>query len=224
MLLTSTRSCGNTHIRYSNSQGFLLNSGQVCAAASRLFVHSSIADKFIEQLKAHFKGAEGIMGDPADKKTMLGPLADKAQLERVMGFIETGKTEAELLVGGERKGDKGAFVTPTVFLNPKKDGTIYREEIFGPVLTVQTFDTEEEGIKYANDTSYGLSACVYTSNISRAIRISHKIKAGTVGINGTFVPTHNIPFGGYKQSGNGRELGKEGLFAYLAAKSIEIHM
>ncbi|OAL01897.1 aldehyde dehydrogenase [Phaeosphaeriaceae sp. SRC1lsM3a] len=207
-----------------NSQGFLLNSGQVCAAASRLFVQSSIADKFIETLKAHFKGAEGIMGDPSDKATMLGPLADSAQLERVLGFIETGKKEAELLVGGERKGDKGAFVTPTIFLNPKKDGTIYREEIFGPVLTVQTFDTEEEGIKYANDTSYGLSACVYTSNIARALRISHKIKAGTVGVNGTFMPHHTIPFGGYKQSGNGRELGREGLFAYLAAKSIEIHM
>jgi len=140
-----------------NSQGFLLNSGQACIAASRLFVQSGIADSFIETLKAHFKGAEGSMGDPSEPSTMLGPLADKAQLQRVLGFIETGKSEATLLTGGERKGDKGAFVTPTIFMNPKKDSTIYKEEVFGPVLTVLTFETEEEGIKLANDTSYGLS-------------------------------------------------------------------
>jgi aldehyde dehydrogenase (NAD+) len=140
-----------------NSQGFLFNSGQACVAASRLFVQSGIADTFIEKLKAQFQGAQGIMGDPSEQSTMLGPLADKAQLQRVLGFIETGKTEAELLVGGERKGDKGTFVTPTIFLNPSRDSTIYREEIFGPVLTVLTFETEEEGIKLANDTAFGLS-------------------------------------------------------------------
>jgi len=96
-----------------------------------------------------------MMGDPSDAKTMLGPLADTKQLERVLSYIEAGKSEAKLLVGGERKGDKGAFVTPTIFLNPGKDSTIYREEIFGPVLSVMTFETEEEAIKLANDTSYG---------------------------------------------------------------------
>ena len=96
-----------------------------------------------------------MMGDPSDTKTMLGPLADTKQLERVLGYIEAGKSEAKLLVGGERKGDKGAFVTPTIFLNPSKDSTIYKEEIFGPVLSVMTFETEEEAIKLANDTSYG---------------------------------------------------------------------
>lgn len=140
-----------------NSQGFLFNSSQACIAASRLFVQSGIAETFIETLKAHFKGAESIMGDPSEPSTMLGPLADKVQLERVLGYIEAGKSEATLLTGGERKGDKGAFVTPTIFLNPSKDSSIYREEIFGPVLTVLTFETEEEGIKLANDTSYGLS-------------------------------------------------------------------
>lgn len=140
-----------------NSQGFLFNSGQVCAAASRLFVHAPIADKFIEGLKARFEGASGIMGDPTAPGTMLGPLADTKQLERVLGFIESGKSEAKLLVGGERKGDKGAFVQPTIFLNPTKEAKIYKEEIFGPVLTVLTFETEEEAIKLANDTSFGLS-------------------------------------------------------------------
>lgn len=141
----------------SNSQGFLMNTSQACIAASRLFVQSSIADKFIEMLKTHFEGAVSTIGDPSDPSTMIGPLADKKQLDRVLGFIEKGKSEAELLVGGERKGDKGAFVLPTLFKNPGKDSTIYREEIFGPVLSVLTFETEEEAIKLANDTSYGLS-------------------------------------------------------------------
>jgi aldehyde dehydrogenase (NAD+) len=180
------------------------------------------------------------MGDPSDKATTLGPLADATQLQRVLGFIEAGKTGAQLLVGGERKGERGAFVTPTIFLNPSKDSTIYKEEIFGPVLTVLTFETEEEAIKLANDTSYGLSgkssmpetlslltrfiACVYTSNIARALRVSSKIKAGTIGVNSAYLPDNNLPFGGYRQSGAGRELGKEGLMAYLQAKAIKIYV
>jgi len=120
-------------------------------------VHSSIAEKFIEGLKAHFQGVGTAMGDPTAPNTYLGPLADKKQLDRVMGYIESGKSEAKLLVGGERRGDTGAFVEPTIFLNPAQNAKIYREEIFGPVLTVLTFDTEEEAVKLANDTSYGLS-------------------------------------------------------------------
>jgi len=207
-----------------NSQGFLFNSGQACIATSRLFVQSNIADKFIATLKVHFEGAAAMMGDPSDTKTMLGPLADTKQLERVLGYIEAGKSEAKLLVGGERKGDKGAFVTPAIFLNPSKDSTIYREEIFGPVLSVMTFETEEEAIKLANDTSYGLSAGIYTENLSRALRVSSKIKAGTIGINSGYAPDNTMPFGGYKQSGMGRELGKEGLLAYMQSKSIRIKL
>ncbi|KAE8859051.1 hypothetical protein PTNB73_08531 [Pyrenophora teres f. teres] len=207
-----------------NSQGFLFNSGQACIATSRLFVQSNIADKFIATLKTHFEGAAGMMGDPSDVNTRLGPLADTKQLERVLGYIEAGKTEAKLLVGGERKGDKGAFVTPTIFLNPGKDSTIYKEEIFGPVLSVLTFDTEEEAIKLANDISYGLSAAIYTENLSRALRASSKIKAGTIGINSGYAPDNMMPFGGYKQSGMGRELGKEGLLAYMQSKSIRINL
>jgi aldehyde dehydrogenase (NAD+) len=175
-------------------------------------------------LKAHFQGAEGFMGDPNEASTMLGPLADNAQMKRVLDFIEVGKKESQLLVGGERKGDKGAFVKPTIFLNPGKESTIYKEEIFGPVLSVLTFETEEEAIKLANDTSYGLSACVYTGDIARALRISSKIKAGTIGVNAAYLPDNNSPFGGYKQSGTGRELGKEGLMAFLQAKSIKIYI
>lgn len=138
-----------------------MNTSQICAAASRVFVQKSIAPKFIEALKGAFKGAEGAFGaDPADPKTMLGPLADKLQFDRVMSFVQSGKSEsgAELLVGGDRiEGQKGFFVQPTIFMNADANAKIYREEIFGPVLNIRTFETEEEAIKLANDTSYGLS-------------------------------------------------------------------
>ena len=189
-------------------------------------MQTSIAEKFIEGLKVRFQGAQGSLGNPSEPTTMLGPLADVKQLETVLRFIEAGKTEsgAKLLVGGERHTDKGAFVQPTIFLNPGKESKIYKEEIFGPVLTVLTFDTEEEAIRLANDTAYGLSATVYTGSTSRALRVASKIKAGTIAINSTFMPDTNTPFGGYKQSGNGRELGKEGLMSYLQAKTIKINM
>jgi aldehyde dehydrogenase (NAD+) len=148
-----------------------MNTGQVCAATSRVFVQKSIAPKFIEALKGAFKGAEGAFGaDPNDSTTMLGPLADKLQYERVMSFIQSGKSEsgAELLVGGGKiEGHKGLFVQPTIFMDGNDDAKIYREEIFGPVLHVKTFETEEEAIKLANDTSYGLS-CECISNFSIA--------------------------------------------------------
>lgn len=138
-----------------------MNTGQVCAATSRVFVQKSIAPKFIEALKDAFKKAEGAFGpDPAAANTMLGPLADKLQYDRVMSYIESGKTEsgAELIVGGEKiEGHKGFFIQPTIFMNAKDDAKIYREEIFGPVLNIKTFETEEEAVKLANDTSYGLS-------------------------------------------------------------------
>jgi aldehyde dehydrogenase (NAD+) len=222
-----------------------MNTSQVCAATSRVFVQKSIAPKFIEALKAAFKGAEGAFGaDPANPTTMLGPLADKLQYDRVMSFIESGKSEsgAELLVGGGKiEGHQGLFVQPTIFMDGKDDAKIYREEIFGPVLHVKTFETEEEAIKLANDTSYGLSckfhfsflfwalliglpAALYTNSISRALRVASKIRAGTVGINGVAFPNVVLPFGGYKQSGNGRELGKAGILAYLQEKSIQINM
>ncbi|KAF2640837.1 aldehyde dehydrogenase [Massarina eburnea CBS 473.64] len=207
-----------------NSDMFLFNNAQACIAASRLFVQSSIADKFIEGLKARFEGAVQAIGDPSAPTTMQGPLADLKQLERVLGYIEAGKSEGTLAVGGARHGDTGAFVKPTIFLNPSKTGKIYREEIFGPVLVISTFETEEEAIEMANDTSYGLSACVYTGSTSRALRVASKIKAGTIGVNGAFAPDNNTPFGGYKQSGIGRELGKEGLYAYLQAKSVRVNM
>jgi len=140
-----------------HSQNFLFNSGQACIAASRTFVHEDIAEKFIQELKTRFEQLAHAMGQPSDPNTFLGPLADGKQFERVMSFLDIGKEEAELLTGGARHGDHGWYVQPTIFLNPKDDARIYREEIFGPVLTIRTFKTEEEAIKLANDTSFGLS-------------------------------------------------------------------
>ena len=140
-----------------HSQDFLLNSGQACVAASRTFVHEDIAESFTKELKVRFEQLSHVMGQPSDSKTFFGPLADNKQFERVMSFLDIGKQEAELLTGGARHGDNGWYVQPTIFLNPKDDARIYREEIFGPVLTIRTFKTEEEAIKLANDTDFGLS-------------------------------------------------------------------
>ena len=197
--------------------------GQVCAAASRTLIHSSIAPSFISALKERFAAASALIGDdPSAATTMVGPLADKFQLERVLSFIEQGKTEAELITGGARKGTTGCFVEPTIFLNPKDDARIYREEVFGPVLALRTFDTEDEAVQMANDTSFGLAASIYTSDIARALRVARKIEAGMVTINSSTAVDINTPFGGIKGSGIGREGGKYGLMEYLEPKTINI--
>ncbi|OCK78758.1 aldehyde dehydrogenase [Lepidopterella palustris CBS 459.81] len=207
-----------------HSQNFLFNTGQICVSTSRTFVHEAIAPKFIEALKGRFEAASNGIGIPMEPMTFIGPLADKKQFDRVMEFIEIGKGEAELITGGTRKGDKGWYVEPTIFLNPKVDARIYREEIFGPVMAIRTFKTEEEAIELANDTNFGLSACVFTTSVSRALRIASKIEAGTVNINSSHPLSIGIPFGGKKQSGIGREAGKAGLLAYMETKTININM
>jgi len=140
-----------------NSQGFLLNSGQVCVAGSRILVQKEIAPKFIEALKAAFINFSGAMADPTLESTYLGPLADKAQFDRVMGFLNDAKKDSvEVLTGGVRKGEQGQFVEPTILMNPDTSSRVYTDEIFGPVVVVKTFDTEEEAIELANATTYGL--------------------------------------------------------------------
>ncbi|KAL2068419.1 hypothetical protein VTL71DRAFT_16517 [Oculimacula yallundae] len=205
------------------SHGFLVNSGQICAAASRLYVQEDIAPKFIEAIKLEFEQAASSLGaDPREMTTALGPLADKAQFERVLSFIEAGKKTAKLLTGGKRKGDTGNFVEPTIFLSPEKDSSIYKQEIFGPVLVIKTFKTEEEVIGLANDTLYGLAACVYTKDIDKALRVSFAIDSGAVSVNGPCIPAYQTPYGGFKQSGIGKELGKYGLLEYMNTKSLHI--
>jgi aldehyde dehydrogenase (NAD+) len=206
-----------------SSQNFLLNSGQVCVAATRLFIHEDIAEKFASGLKARFEMFKKTMGHPLAEETFLGPLADKAQTERVRAFFEQGKKDGvEFFAGGKIDGN---FVEPTIMRNPPLDSSVWKEEIFGPVLGIKTFKTEEEAVRLANDTSYGLSACVYTSDIARALRVSGRLESGTVAINSNFFPAINVPFGGWKQSGNG---GLEGGYAavksYLETKTITINM
>jgi aldehyde dehydrogenase (NAD+) len=140
-----------------NSDAFLRNSGQICFAASRVLVQEGIAPKFIEAIKTAFENADKKMGDPALKETAFGPLADKKQFERVMSFLDDGRKEGlEYLVGGNRKGEKGTFVQPTVILNPDVKSKVFTDEIFGPVISVRTFKTEEEAVEIANNTEYGL--------------------------------------------------------------------
>jgi aldehyde dehydrogenase (NAD+) len=205
-----------------HSQNFLFNTGQACVAASRTFVHEDIVDDFVKQLKVRFEQMSHAIGSPADAKTFMGPLADGKQFERVMGFLDAGKDEAELVTGGVRKGESGFYVEPTIYLNPKDDARIYRDEIFGPVITIRTFKTEEEAIKLANDTTYGLSSCVFTSSMPRALRLAKQIDAGNVNINTSQTFHVAVPFGGAKQSGIGREGGRLGLMNYLEAKTINI--
>ena len=161
----------------------LARSGQVCVAATRVYVQKSIAEDFIEKYKERMRAAVEKLGDPLDKATVMGPLVDKRALERVTKMIERGKTEAELVVGGVRHGNQGCFVEPTVFLNPQKGAEIYTDEIFGPVAVVKTFETEEEALKMANDTEYGLMSGVFTKDVNRALRVSSKLESGVVGVN-----------------------------------------
>ncbi|KAF2756113.1 aldehyde dehydrogenase [Pseudovirgaria hyperparasitica] len=206
------------------ADAFLFNTTQACIASSRCFVQESIAPAFIEGMKKRFASLGNNMGDPSLETTSYGPLADQAQYDRVMSFIEAGKKEAELAIGGERVGEKGHFIKPTIFLNAKDDASIYRDEIFGPVLGIRTFKTEEEAIELANDTNYGLSSVLLTKSISRALRVSRQIEAGTVAINQSHSISVSAPFGGFKESGVGRESGREGIMGYLQSKTILIGM
>lgn len=149
--------------------GITINTGQVCAASSRLYVQEGIADQVIERLKKEFKAiADGLGADPQDKASTYGPLVDKTQYDHVRSFIEDGKNEATLVAGGDERDGPGHYVSPVIFLNPKDDAKVYKQEVFGPVLCVKTFKTEEEVLRMANDTTYGLAGTSYCGQISLA--------------------------------------------------------
>ena len=149
-------------------------------------------------------------------------MVDQQQFDKIMSYIDVGKRTAQLVTGGSRKGDRGCFIEPTIFLNPADDSAVWKEEIFGPVLCIKTFKSEDEVVAIANDTVYGLAACVYTSDVTRALRVAGKLESGGVSINTPHLPSRNTPFGGIKQSGYGKELGKHGLLSYLESKTIHI--
>mmetsp|Transcript_13686 Transcript_13686/g.28769 ORF Transcript_13686/g.28769 Transcript_13686/m.28769 type:complete len:496 (+) Transcript_13686:125-1612(+) len=199
--------------------GLFLNQGQVCTASSRIFVHESIHDKFVA---AMVQNAQGInVGGYDEKDIDQGPQVDKIQFLKVLGYIEKGIEEgATLRLGGHRHGNKGYFIEPTIFTDVEDDMVIAKEEIFGPVMSIFKFKTDEEAITRANATKYGLAASVISENGARAISTAHQLRAGTVWIN-----THNsfdaaVPFGGYKESGHGRELGFEAMENYLETKTV----
>lgn len=200
--------------------GIFYGKGEVCAAGSRLLVHREVHDQVVEQLAERSKKL--VPGDPFDKNTRLGAVVSKSQQETVLGYIEAGKQEATLVAGGNpaQVDGKGFFIEATVFDNAKPGMKIVDEEIFGPVLSVITFDDIDEGIALANQTKYGLAAGVWTQNIKTAFRVARALKAGTVWVNTYNLYDPSAPFGGFKASGFGRDLGREALGGYTETKTV----
>lgn len=199
------------------SGAIFTNCGQNCFTGSRLYLHSSIANPVIEGVMAAAKAIR--VGPGMDESTEIGPLVSATQLERVAGFFEK-ESSAEVLCGGSRMSGDGHFFSPTVVLERADKTHFSQEEIFGPVLTVRTFDSELEAVELANDTRYGLSAGLFTNNLSRAHQMAAEIDAGAIWVNGYPVPDLNLPFGGFKESGWGRENGEFGIEAFTELKSV----
>ncbi len=200
--------------------GIFYGKGEVCAAGSRLLVERSVHDQVVEQLVERTKKL--VPGDPFDKNTRLGAVVSARQQETVMSYVESGKQEATLVVGGNTAtvNGKGYFVEATVFDDAKPGMRIVDEEIFGPVLSVVTFDDVDEGIHLANQTMYGLAAGIWTKDIQKAFRVARAIRAGTVWVNTYNLYDPAAPFGGFKQSGYGRDLGREALDGYMDSKTV----
>jgi len=199
--------------------GVYFNSGQVCCAGTRIFVQRDRYDEVVDKLANFSKNVS--MGDPFDQKSTIGPLVSREQFDRVKGYLEVGKKEgATVAAGGEAGAGKGYFVKPTLFAGVKNNMQIAREEIFGPVGAAISFTDENDAVLQGNSTDYGLSAAVWTRDISRAHKVARSLKAGTVWVNCFNQLDPISPFGGYKQSGFGRELGKYAIDLYTQIKSV----
>jgi betaine-aldehyde dehydrogenase len=203
--------------------GIFWNQGEICSAGSRVFVERSIYDDALQAMTDRANAVR--LGSGLDPETTMGPLVSKEQQERVLTYIEAGKGEgAKLAAGGGNGGDRGYFVQPTIFYDARNDMRIAREEIFGPVMAVIPFEDPSEVLQLANDTDYGLAAAVWTRDIGKALRTAKALRVGVVWINDSQPAPTEAPWGGYKQSGIGRELGPHGLEDYLEVKHIYINL
>jgi len=206
--------------------GIFYGKGEVCCAGSRLFVEKKVEDEFLAKLVEYSKKLK--LGDPLDPKTRLGAIVSEKQMKTVLGYIEAGKSEgATLLAGGKRasvNGDHGYFIEPTIFGGVKNDMKIAQEEIFGPVLATLSFEDMDQVAELANKNVYGLAAAIWTNDIKKAHQLSRRLKAGTVWINTYGVMDAALPFGGYKQSGFGRELGMHAIEHYTELKTVWMNL
>lgn len=202
------------------AMGIFVHSGQGCVCGSRIFVQRGVYDRVVEGIAGMANSMK--LGGPNEEGAMSGPLISAKQLSRVMGFIEEGKADGvEVVAGGYRLDRRGYFVHPTVLTNvDPTTSRLYQQEIFGPVVTILPFDDDDQAVAMANDTTYGLAATAWTTNLSRAHTLGKRLQAGTVTINCQLVFDHAVPFGGYKQSGWGHEFGREGIEAYMKTKSV----
>ena len=203
--------------------GLFFNQGQCCCAGSRLFVEEDIHDAFVEKLVARAKKQR--VGDPFDMATTQGPQISQEQCDRIMGYIDVGVSEgANLLSGGKRVGSKGYFIQPTIFSGVKDNMRIAKEEIFGPVMNILKFKDVDEVVQRGNKTFYGLAAAIWTKDITKAHRLANSLRAGTVWVNCYDVFDAAAPFGGFKMSGIGRELGEYALSLYTEVKTVYINL
>jgi acyl-CoA reductase-like NAD-dependent aldehyde dehydrogenase len=209
-----------------SANGIFWNQGEICSAGSRVFVERSIYDDAVNAFAD--RATSERLGDGLDESTTMGPLISKEQQERVSRYIEIGTSEAKLAAQGSLPSDprfeKGYFVAPTVFADVDNSATIAREEIFGPVMSVLPFSDLDEVIEKANDNEYGLAASVWTNDLKKALHAARALRSGIVWINDSQPAPTEMPWGGYKQSGVGRELGKEGIEDFLERKSIYVNL
>ncbi|MCX8515613.1 MAG: aldehyde dehydrogenase, partial [Alphaproteobacteria bacterium] len=205
------------------ARGIWYNQGEVCSANSRLLVENKVKDKFIAMLNERAKAYQPC--DPLDPQSLMGAVVDATQHKRILSYIDSGKQSAKLVLGGNaaKIDGKGYFIEPTMFSDVKNDMKIAQEEIFGPVLSVMGFNEDSEAVKIANNSIYGLAASVWTGSLSRAHRLSDELEAGTVTVNGVDAGGVTVPFGGFKQSGFGRDLSLHSFDKYMALKTVWIN-
>ncbi|RAH78776.1 aldehyde dehydrogenase [Aspergillus japonicus CBS 114.51] len=202
--------------------GITANNGQICAAGSRIYVQRPIYERFLEAYVQAAAENQPVTGNPLEETTTKGPVASKAQFEKILGYIAEGKSSGRrLLFGGEQVGEKGYFVQNTAFADVGQTDKIMQEEIFGPVASIAPFDTEEDAIRLANDSLHGLSAAVFTNDINCAHRVTAALETGQVTVNAWSLLSANAPFGGVKESGFGRDMGEEALDCWTTVKSVK---